>query len=146
MELVWGIFLTVLTLIAWIGQFIYAISPSLGAKIGVGEAEVNVHPVFYIDARGEAIWDGMIIWTLPIAGVLLIFNNPYWAYFGLVGGGIYLYFTGRNITTRLMMRRNNIAIGTEKNIKLGNLFILLWGLAAIITILMALNVLLNPVF
>jgi len=125
MELVWRVFLTVLTLIAWIGQVVYAISPSLGAKIGVGEAETNVHPVFYIDARGEAIWDAMIIWTLPVSGILLIFNNPYWVYFGLIGGGSYLYFTGRNITTRLMMQRNNIAIGTENNIKLGYLFVLL---------------------
>ena len=145
MELIWGIVLTILTLIAWVGQVIYAISPSLGAKLGLGEAETDVNPVFYIDARGEAIWDAMIIWILPVSGILLIFNNPYWVYFGLIGGGSFLYFSGRNITTRLMMQHNHIAIGSPTNIKLGYLFITLWGLAAIITILMALNVLIKSV-
>ena len=145
MKLIWGIFLTVLTLVAWIGQVIYALSPSLGAKLGVGEAEADVNSVFYIDARGEAIWDAMIIWTLPVSGILLIFNHPYWVYFGLVGGGSYIYFVGRNLITRRMMQRSNIAIGTPNNIKLGYLFVLLWGLAAIVTIIMALNDLQKPV-
>lgn len=111
--------------------------PRLGTKLGVGEAELDVDPVFYIDARGEAIWDSMIIWTMPVAGILMMLNNPLWIYFGLVGGGSYLYFAGRNLTTRSMMQRRGIQIGTAKNIKIGYLFITLWGLAAMITIAMA---------
>ncbi len=137
MDVIWGIFLTALTLIAWVGQTVYAISPRLGAKLGVGEAEADVDPVFYIDARGEAIWDSMIIWTLPVAGVLLTLNNPLWIYFGLVGGGCYLYFAGRNITTLIMLQRRGIRIGTPKNIKTAYLFVTLWGLSAVITIVLA---------
>ncbi|MBE9505106.1 MAG: hypothetical protein IME96_13130 [Proteobacteria bacterium] len=137
MDVIWGAFLTVLTLIGWAGQVIYAVSPRLGAKLGIGESEADIDPIFYIDARGEAIWDSMIIWTLPVAGILLMFNNPLWAYFGLVGGGCYLYFAGRNLTTRIMMQRRGIRIGTPYNIKIAYLFVTLWGLAAIITIIMA---------
>ena len=137
MEVIWGAFLTALTLIAWVGQTIYAISPRLGAKLGVGEAEAALDPVFYIDGRGEAIWDSMIIWTLPVAGLLLMFSNPLWIYFGLVGGGCYLYFAGRSLTTRIMMQRRGIRIGSLNSIKIANLFIILWGLAAMITIVMA---------
>ena len=139
MELIWGVILFFLTLIAWLGQLIYAISPRLGAKLGVGEAESEVDPVFFVDARGEAIWDSMIIWTLPVAGLLLIFNNPIWIYFGLVGGGSYLYFTGRNLTTRFLMQNRGISIGTPSNIRIGYLFIILWGLASLITIILALG-------
>jgi len=135
MDVMWGAFLTVLTLIAWAGQVIYAISPQLGAKLGVGEAESDVDPVFYIDARGEAIWDSLIIWTLPVAGILLMLNNPLWAYFGLVGGGSYLYFAGRNLTTRSMLQRRGIRIGTPNNIKIAYAFTALWGLAGFFTIL-----------
>jgi len=138
-EIIWGAILTGLTLVAWIGQVIYAISPKLGAQLGLGEAESNVDPVFYIDARGEAIWDSLIIWTLPVTGLLLMFNNPLWVYFGLIGGGSYLYFAGRSLTTRLLMQRRNIRIGTSNNIKTGNIFVVLWGLAAVITIVMALS-------
>jgi len=137
MEVIWGTLLTILTLVGWLGQVIYAISPQRGAKLGVGEAEADVDPVFYIDTRGEAIWDAMIIWTLPVAGILLILNNPFWIYYGLVGGGSYLYFAGRNLTTRFLMQRQGIRIGTAFNIKIGYLFLVLWGLAAIITISMA---------
>ena len=137
MEVFWGIVLTLLTLVAWVGQVIYAISPGLGARLGVGEATSDVDPIFYIDARGEAICDAMIIWTLPVAGILLILNNHTWIYFGLVGGGSYLYFVGRNVITRSMMLRQGIRIGTTFNINIGYLFLLLWGLAAIITIVMA---------
>ena len=48
--------------------------------------------------RGEAIWDSVTLWTLPLAGVLLLLNNPLWVYFGLVGGGMYLYFAGRGLS------------------------------------------------
>lgn len=116
---------------------IYAISPRLGAKYGVGEAESDVDPTFYVDARGEAIWDSLIIWTLPVAGILLMFKNPLWVYFGLAGGGSYLYFAGRNLTTRIMMQRCGIRIGTPNNIRMGYVFLTLWGLAAITTIVMA---------
>lgn len=34
---------------------------------------------------------------MVVAGVLLILNNGVWAYFGLVGGGMYVYFAGRAI-------------------------------------------------
>lgn len=139
LELTWGVLLTVLTLIAWAGQVIYALSPRLGVQLGVGESESNVDPNFYIDARGEAIWDSMIIWTLPVAGMLLIFNNPLWVYFGLVGGGSYLYFAGRNIITRRMMQRRGVRIGSPYNIKIAYLFSMLWGLAALITIILAVS-------
>lgn len=137
LELIWGGFITLLGLIAWIGQLIYALSPAMGNKFGFGEAEADVDAVFYIDARGEAIWDSMIIWTLPLAGILLILQHPYWPYVALVSGGSYLYFSGRNLVTRLMMQRRDIRIGSLNNIRIANLFIPLWGLAAVITIILA---------
>ena len=48
-------------------------------------------PAFHADVRGEAFWDMAILWTLPVAGMLLVVNSPLWAYFGLVGGGTYLF-------------------------------------------------------
>jgi len=140
-EIFWGGFLTILTLLAWMGQLIYAISPALAVSLGLGEAESDVDTAFYIDARGEAIWDSLIIWTLPVAGILLMLQHPYWPYFALVGGGSYLYFAGRNLTTRYMMQRHGIRIGTSTNIKMGYLFITLWGLAALITIVLAVSAL-----
>ena len=101
------------------------------------EPESDVDPTFFVDGRGEAIWDALILWTLPVAGILLILNSPLWAYFGLVGGGMYLYFAGRMIVVRLAMQRRGISIGKPETVKLYNVVLILWGLIAVVTIIMA---------
>jgi len=141
MEIIGAGFLTLLSLIAWIGQLVYAVSPRLGAKLGIGEAEADVDEVFYIDARGEAIWDSFILWMLPVAGILIMFSNPLWVYFGLIGGGAYVYFSGRNLITRILMQHNRIQIGNSNNIKIAYLFLTLWGVSALVTIVIALETL-----
>jgi hypothetical protein len=137
MNIIWGIILIIISLIGWLGQTIAALSPTVAEKLGVTEPEADVDPTFYADVRGEAFWDTVILWTLPVAGILLIFNSPWWAYFGLVGGGIYLYFAGRGIMVRWVMQRRGIRIGKPETVKVGYVFLTLWGLIAIVTIIMA---------
>ena len=105
MNIIWGAILTIFSLLGWLGQAITALSPKVASKLRLTEPESDVDPTFYADVQGEAIWDTIILWTLPVAGILLILNISLWAYFGLVGGGTYLYFAGRGILTRLAMQR-----------------------------------------
>ena len=138
MNLIWGVILIIFTLIlGWLAQVINAFSPTLAARLGLNEPESDVDATFFADTRGEAIWDVMIIWMLPVAGILLILNSPLWAYFGLVGGGIYLYFAGRGIVVRLVMQRRAIRIGKPGTLKLYFLLLILWGLIAVVTIVLA---------
>jgi len=138
MDLFWGVILIIFTLlVCWLGQTITAFSPKLAVKLGLTEPESDVDPTFYADVRGEAIWDTMILWTLPVAGILLILNNTLWAYFGLVGGGMYLYLAGRGIAVRLAMQRRGIRIGKPGTLKLFYVFLTLWGVIAVVTIIMA---------
>ena len=142
MHVFWGVILIIFTLlVCWLGQTISVFSPKLALKLGLTESESDVDPTYYADVRGEAIWDTIILWTLPVAGILLILNNALWAYFGLVGGGSYLYFAGRGITTRLVMQRRGIRIGTPSTLKLFYVFLALWALIAIVTIIMAISAL-----
>ncbi len=145
MNLVWGAILIIFTLIVcWLAQVINAFSPTLAAQLGVTEPESDVDPTVYADGRGEAIWDALILWTLPVAGILLILNNPWWVYFGLVGGGMYLYFAGRMLVVRLAMQRHGIRIGKPETVKLYNAVLILWGLLAVVTIIIALAALPLP--
>ena len=138
MDLFWGVILIIFTLlVGWLGQTITVFSPKLAVKLGLTEPESDVDSTFYADVRGEAIWDTMILWTLPVAGILLILNNTLWAYFGLVGGGSYLYLAGRGIAVRLAMQRRGIRIGKPGTLKLFYVFLTLWGLIAVVTIIMA---------
>lgn len=137
MNIIWGIILTLLSSIAYFGQVLSAFWPETAAKLGLTEAEGDVDSTFYADMRGEAFWDTVILWTLPVAGVLLMLNNPMWAYFGLVGGGMYLYFAGRGILARRVMQDHGLQIGSPESLKVAYIFLTLWGLAAIITIILA---------
>jgi len=141
MNLVWGVILLLSTLLCWLGQVISAFAPNAAAKLGLSESESDVDPTFWADIRGEALWDTLILWTLPVAGFLLLMNKPFWPYFGFVGGGIYLYFSGRGILTRLVMQRRGIPIGKQGNLKVFYIFLSMWGLIAIVTIYMAVRAL-----
>lgn len=142
MNILWGVILTILSSIGYFGQVISAFWPEAATKLGLTEAESAVDPTFYADMRGEAFWDAAILWTLPVAGVLLILTNPLWTYFGLVGGGMYLYFAGRGIIVRRVMQKRNVHIGTLDSLKVAYTFLALWGLAAVVTIAMAIATLL----
>ena len=144
MNIIWGAILTIFSLLGWIGQAISALSPKVAIKLGLSEPESDVDPTFYVDVRGESVWDTMILWTLPVAGILLMLNNSLWAYFGLVGGGMYLYFAGRGITVRLAMQRRGIRIGMPGTLKVYYVLLSLWGLIAVVTIIMAVAALLLP--
>ena len=57
-----------------------------------------------------------------------------WAYFGLVGGGIYVYFGGRGLLTRLEMRRREFRIGDPENVRLGLVMLAIWAGVGALTI------------
>jgi hypothetical protein len=137
MNVAWGVLLIAVGLLAWVGQSIAALRPTTAVRLGLAEPECDVDPVFAADVRAEAIWDVFILWTLPVAGELLIVDHPWWAYAGLVGGGTYLYFAGRGILQRLIMRRRGIRVGTPANVKSAYVFCGLWGIVAVVTIVMA---------
>ncbi|MFC1879415.1 hypothetical protein ACFLZW_05835 [Chloroflexota bacterium] len=137
MNIIWGVILTIISSTGYFGQAITAFWPGTAAKLGLTEPEADVDSTFYADVSGEAYWDTAILWTLPVAGVLLALNSPGWAYFGLVGGGMYLYFAGRGILVRRVMQQRGIRIGEAKSLKVAYIFLTLWGLAAVITIILA---------
>jgi len=141
MNLIWGIILVSVTLKCWIGQIIIALSPKVAVKIRITEPESDVNQTFFADMRGEAIWDAITLWILPFSGMLLVLNNSLWTYFGLVGGGMYLYFVGRTITSHLIMQRHGIHIGRSRKLKVKYIILTLWGLVAVITIIMAVTTL-----
>ena len=137
MNLIWGIILVSVTLKCWIGQIIIVLSPKVAEKIKIIEPESNLDQTYLADMRGAAIWDAISLWTLPFAGILLILNNTLWTYFGLVGGGMYLYFVGRTITSNLTLQRNEINIGRSKKLKIKYIILTLWGIISLVTIIMA---------
>ncbi len=141
MNVLGGLVITGLALLAWAGQTISWLAPDAAARWGLAEAEEDVEPTFWADIRGEAAWDMVTLWTLVVAGILLIIDQPAWAYFGLVGGGMFLYFAGRGILTRLEMRRRGLRIGSAASVRTGMIALGVWGVTALITIVAAVRAL-----
>jgi hypothetical protein len=137
MSLIWGIVLIIFGLIAWMGQAISAIAPNMSVKWGLSEHESEVDPSFWADVRGETIWDAITLWTMPMAGILLLLKSSLWAFFGLIGGGMYLYFAGRGILTRFAMQRHGIRIGKPGTLNAYYVMLVIWGIIAVVTIIIA---------
>lgn len=138
MQVFWGIVVVALSLLCWGGQTIAWLAPATAVKLTLMEAEDDVEPTYWADIRGEAAWDFLTLWTLVVAGVLLIADNPAWAYFGLVGGGMYVYFSGRGIFTRIAMQRRRLRIGAEKSVMVGLIFLAIWGVTGLAMIVASL--------
>ena len=137
MNVLWGVVVTVLALLAWGGQAMSWLSPQTAVRWNVMEAEDDVEPAFWADVRGEAMWDTFTLWTMVAAGVLLTIDSSVWPYFGLVGGGMYLYFGGRGIASRAAMLDEGLRIGAPQNVRLGFVFSAIWAVMALITIIAA---------
>jgi len=134
LQVFWGIAVVLLSLLAWGGQIIAWIAPDTAVRLTLMESENSVEPTYWADIRGEAPLDAITLWTMIAAGVLLIIDNPAWAYFGLVGGGMYVYFAGRGIFTRVAMQRRGFRVGSAANLKLGYAMLVAWGAMGLITI------------
>ena len=134
MDVIWGLAIIALGLLAWIGQAVSWLAPATAARLSLADAEGSVDDVFWTDGRGEALWDAFTLWTLPLAGLLLLAGLDAWAWLGLAGGGMYLYFGGRGILTRVELRRRGHRIGNPSSVRLGLIALAAWGLAGLITI------------
>jgi hypothetical protein len=143
MGVLWGLIVIALSLLCWGGQAISWFAPDTAVRLTLMEAEDTVEPAYFADVRGEALWDTLTLWTMLVAGVLLVVDNSAWTYFGLVGGGMYVYFAGRGILTRREMQRRGYRVGAAQNVKVGYLFLAVWGLTALITIAAAVGALVS---
>lgn len=137
MNVAWGLVVMLLSLLAWAGQATSWIAPARAVRLSLMEAEDTVEPAFYADSRGEAVWDTFTLWTMVVAGALLVADQPAWPYFGLVGGGMYLYFAGRGIFARVALRRRHLRIGAAGDVRVGLTFLTIWAVMAGITIVAA---------
>lgn len=46
MIIIWGVILTIISFLGWLGQLISAINPLLAARLGLTELESDVDPTF----------------------------------------------------------------------------------------------------
>ena len=134
MAIVGGVILVLLSLLCWGGQTLSWLAPNAAVRRGLRESDDEVEPVYAADIEGEAVWDAFTLWTLLVAGVLLIFDSAAWPYFGLIGGAVYVYFAGRGILTRRVMIERGHRVGSDSNVTAAFVMLGVWGVAGSATI------------
>ena len=137
MAIAWGLVVVALSALAWGGQAISWFAPQTAVRLSLTEDEDAVEPTFDADGRGEALWDTLTLWVMIVAGVLLVAGSAAWAYFGLAGGAVYVYFAGRGLVTRRTMQRRGLRIGSDRNVSLAYLLLATWGAMGLVTAIAA---------
>ena len=96
------------------GQLISTVNFPLAQRLGLQERPDNVDPVIGQLERKAAGWDLIAIWTAPVAGLLMVWNDTLWPAASLVAGAIYLDAGGREWAKILGLRAHGVPVGSAK--------------------------------
>jgi hypothetical protein len=133
-----GILVIIVGLIAWIGQTLAFLTPSLAVRFGVLEPQEEIDPTLYIlESKAEGLTDMLLSWTLPASGLLMLLEQPLWPYLGLIGGGVYLYFAGVITLSRVFLKRRGKKVGRPASERAVYVFSAIWASSALTMIALA---------
>jgi hypothetical protein len=65
-----------------------------------------------------ARWDLVVLWTLPVTGILMLLNHAWWPYLALVNGGVYVDTAGRETAKVLGLSEHGVRTGSGKETRL----------------------------
>jgi len=133
-----GIAIVIAGLICWAGQTLSYLAPGFATRFGLLEQKEEMDETLYIiEAKALCLNDMLLTWTLPLSGVLLLLDNPFWPYLGLIGGGIYLYFSGLIVFSRIYLGHEGKKVGALSNVRVAYVFALVWVLASVSMIMLS---------
>jgi len=133
-----GIVVLIVGLICWIGQSLTIVALPTAVRLGLAEPEVEVNQSMHLFERfALGIMDSLLTWILPLSALLMIIGNSSWPLLALVGGGIYLYFPGVFMITRIVLKRHGKKVGRPSSVRTAYVFGWIWILSAITMIVLA---------
>lgn len=133
-----GILVIIVGLICWIGQSLTIFALPTAIRLGLSEPENEIdHSLNLIERFAQGIMDILLTWILPAGAILMLAGNSYWPLFALVGGGVYLYFPGVFMITRIVLKRHGKKVGRSSTVKATYVFGWIWILSAVIMIVLA---------
>lgn len=138
MTTVVGIFVIAAGLVAWIGQSLAVFALPTAIRLGVCEPEAELdRSMFLFERYSMGIMDILLAWTLPLSALLMLTGSSYWPLIALVGGGVYLYFPGVFMITRMVLKRNGKKVGQPSSVRNAYVFGWIWIVSSITMIVLA---------
>ena len=96
------------------------------------EPKEEMDESFYIiDAKVLGTNDMALTWILPVSAIMMIFNVKYWPILALIGSGVFVYFSGYIILSRLILKTAGKKVGSNNSQIIGYVFSLFWIIASI---------------
>lgn len=112
MEIFLGWILIIFPGILFAGQLISSVSFSLAQKLGLQENPDHSDRLLQTAEKYVAYWDLVTMVWMPVAGVLMVINHPYWPLVALIAGAIYFDTSGREAAKILSFKREGIRVGS----------------------------------
>ena len=117
--------------IVMVGQAISAINFTFAQKLGLQEEDAHTEALFRRLELNTARWDLVVLWTLPLAGILMLLGHTWWPTVSLVAGGVHVDAAGREIAKLLGLRAQAIATGGPREQRAAHGFLALIGVVGV---------------
>ena len=112
MQLTIGWVLLILGVALYVAQVISSINFKFAQRLGIQENPADTDPVLQRSERYTAYWDMVTLGWLPLAGILMIFDHPWWPILSLIGGAIYFDTAGREAAKILSLKHEGVRMGS----------------------------------
>jgi hypothetical protein len=139
MLVVTGIAALVFGLIGLVGQAVSSASFPLAQRLGLQEKDDATDPVFRRLELETARWDLVVLWTLPLTGILMLIDHSLWPYLALIAGGVHVDTAGRESAKWRGLRAEGVRIGRPKEARIFLGFLGVTGAVGLWVILFALR-------
>jgi len=122
----------ILGLVCWIGQTLGVLAPNTAVRLGFTEPASDMDRSMYLFERySQGVVDMALTWLLPAAALMMLLDIAYWPVPALIGGGVYLYFPGVFMITRIVLGREGKKIGRPASVLLAYILGALWIVSAL---------------
>ncbi len=113
-----GLICIVLGGIGWLGQLISAVCFERAQQWGLQEKSDHTDPLYRTAELNAARWDTLALWTIMVAGILIVFDHSFWPLFAMLAGGVSLDAGGREAAKYYSLTKHGVRVGSSFNIRL----------------------------
>jgi hypothetical protein len=114
-----GIVALIVGLVGFFGQLISAIDFRLAQRLGLQEKDEGTDRLYRHLELNTARVDLLVLWTIILAGVLMIVDHSWWPWVALVAGGVHVDAGIREIGKIRGLVAEGVRVGTPVEARLG---------------------------
>lgn len=121
-------------------QLISTVDFRLAQRLGLQERREETEPLYSHLELNTARWDLAVLWTLVLAGILMLMDHAWWPWTALIAGGIYVDTGGREMAKLAGLAAEGIKVGSPTERQFGLAFLALLGAVGLALIVYPLTV------